>query len=73
MTKEQARFFNSLNQGVLSPLFKTIDNSFDKLRKNDPLFGCQLFKDKGCSHVDGMLCDFPKCSMNIDYVEQLKT
>ena len=27
-------------------------------------------KNEGCSHVDGMLCDFPNCSMNNDYVKE---
>lgn len=34
---------------------------------NDPVKHCKLYKDIGCSHVDGMLCDFPKCSMLKDY------
>lgn len=37
-------------------------------RKNDPVHSCDLYKAKGCSHVDGMLCDFPECSMNKEYV-----
>lgn len=37
------------------------------LTKNDPVYHCNLYIDKGCSHVDGMLCDFPNCSMNKDY------
>lgn len=31
--------------------------------KNDPVKHCTLYKEAGCSHVDGYLCDFPKCSM----------
>lgn len=34
----------------------------------DPVKNCKLYKDKGCSHVDGMLCDFPHCKMNKDHV-----
>ena len=33
----------------------------------DPVYECDLYKAKGCSHVDGFLCDFPECSMNNDY------
>ena len=36
---------------------------------NDPVKSCQLYRELGCSHVDGMLCDFPKCSMLKDYKE----
>lgn len=36
---------------------------------NDPVKHCKLYKEIGCSHVDGMLCDFPKCSMLKDYEE----
>lgn len=38
-------------------------------RDNDPVYSCDLYKDHGCSHVDGFLCDFPKCSMNKKYIE----
>lgn len=33
----------------------------------DPLIGCELYKEKGCSHVDGFLCDYPNCCMLDDY------
>jgi hypothetical protein len=33
----------------------------------DPVRYCNLYKQKGCSHVDGFLCDFNTCSMRIDY------
>lgn len=36
---------------------------------NDPIKHCKLYKEIGCSHVDGMLCDFPKCSMLKEYEE----
>ena len=39
-------------------------------RKNDPLYSCELYKNEGCSHIDGMLCDFPECSMNKEYMER---
>ena len=43
-----------------------------EIHKNDPVKRCQLYKDKGCSHVDGYLCDFPNCSMNIEYINSKK-
>ena len=30
---------------------------------NDPVKSCPLYLNEGCSHVDGILCDYPKCSM----------
>lgn len=32
-------------------------------RKTDPVKHCSVYKEEGCSHVDGYLCDFPACSM----------
>lgn len=37
------------------------------ISKNDPLYNCLLYKRHGCSHVDGLLCDFPNCSMSKKY------
>ena len=36
---------------------------------DDPINQCNLHKEIGCSHIDGMLCDFPKCSMLKGYME----
>lgn len=38
----------------------------------DPVKHCEVYLDKAngsCVHVDGMLCDFPTCSMRKDYLE----
>ena len=32
----------------------------------DPVTRCDVFKRDGCAHVDGLLCDFPKCSIRHD-------
>lgn len=45
-------------------------SAVENMRKTDPVHGCELYKEQGCSHVDGMLCDFPKCSMLNDYRKQ---
>ncbi len=37
--------------------------------KNDPLFHCSVYKDGGCAHVDGFLCDFPDCTIYKDYIQ----
>lgn len=31
--------------------------------KNDPVKDCIVFKTKGCSHVDGILCDMKTCTI----------
>ena len=33
----------------------------------DPVKHCTLYKEEGCAHVDGMLCDFNTCSMRVGY------
>lgn len=27
----------------------------------DPVYDCEVFKEKGCAHVDGFLCDIDNC------------
>lgn len=31
--------------------------------KDDPMKHCEVYKSKGCSHIDGMLCDMRKCKI----------
>ena len=42
-------------------------------RSTDPVYSCDLYRDKAagsCAHVDGLLCDFPRCTMLDDYRRQ---
>ena len=39
---------------------------------NDPIINCELYKHKGCSHVDGMLCDTDWCTELKDYRKELE-
>jgi hypothetical protein len=42
-------------------------------REGDPVYHCDVYKDKAngsCAHVDGMLCDFPDCSILKEYKEK---
>lgn len=50
----------------------TIIKALLLINDNDPVYNCNLYEDKGCSHVDGMLCDFPQCSMNKNYLRELE-
>lgn len=36
-------------------------------RKNDPVHKCKVYLNKGCSHVDGILCDFLTCNIRLEY------
>ena len=49
-------------------MFKFLKNFIDKLK--DPVYSCDLYKEIGCSHVDGILCDYPECSMLKEYKEK---
>ena len=49
-------------------MFAWLKQIFD--RSDDPVYSCDLYRDKhagSCAHVDGPLCDFPKCSMLAEY------
>ena len=37
-------------------------------RNSDPIKNCPVYKNEGCSHVDGLLCDFPTCDIYHDYM-----
>jgi len=63
--------------GILYKYWLKLIGKYDKLypydapKNNDPVRYCELYKHKGCSHVDGYLCDFPKCSMMLEYRHEL--
>lgn len=38
--------------------------------KDDPVKHCEVYKDEGCSHVDGLLCDVEDCPIREDYNER---
>lgn len=55
-------------------MFGWLKRIFD--RSDDPVYSCDLYRDKeagSCAHVDGPLCDFPKCSMLSDYRRRSQT
>ena len=52
-------------------MFAWLKQIFD--RSDDPVYSCDLYRDKdagSCVHVDGPLCDFPKCSVLAEYRQQ---
>ena len=60
------RFLNMLNW-----LKKSIESKILYIKSHiytdDPVYNCQLYRDLSCSHVDGILCDFPFCKMSQEY------
>ena len=36
----------------------------------DPVAHCPVFKNIGCAHVDGMICDMKTCNILRSYKEQ---
>ena len=44
---------------MLAKIKLWIENLTDK--SNDPVYLCQVYKEIGCSHIDGMLCDMKAC------------
>lgn len=30
---------------------------------NDPIAHCEVYKSKGCAHVDGMMCNMKTCTI----------
>ena len=58
----------------MKKFYKSVTKIVDLLlHYPDPVKSCNLYKDKGCSHVDGLVCDFPKCSMNNQYNKESDT
>lgn len=59
------------SDGLIPQFRKYLKEMFDTSR--DPAKHCDLYKDKAagsCCHVDGLLCDFPKCDMLRKYKEK---
>lgn len=38
-------------------------------RSNDPVYSCRVYKEVGCAHVDGMLCEMKSCPILKEYLE----
>lgn len=49
-------------------IFKKIKRFYYRFRNSDPLHHCPYHLNEGCVHVDGPLCDFPKCSIYNNYM-----
>jgi len=47
-------------------------NIFQQLRQlgDDPVRHCDVYREDGCSHVDGYLCDFETCDIRLEWTHQ---
>ncbi len=53
--------------------YVAVDSKFiTKLRENDPVYSCDVYKNHGCSHVDGMLCDMETCNNLKDFKQNFR-
>lgn len=50
---------------------KKLLNFWKRINQNDPALNCVVHNTDGCSHIDGMLCDFPKCEMDLKKLKEL--
>lgn len=71
--KQQARELYAIQQQSGSAMGSFIKDFKFNMNEGDPLKNCALFKDQGCAHIDGMLCDFPNCEMNEKYISEKKS
>lgn len=55
---------------MINKIINKIKGWLISLTKNDPVQHCELYRDKGCSHVDGILCNYPYCTLNKEYIEK---
>lgn len=50
-------------------IIKRIKRFFFRLKNSDPFYHCPVWKNEGCSHVDGLICNFPNCTTMHEYME----
>ena len=44
-------------------IIKVLKRLYYRFRNNDPIWNCKVYKEEGCSFVDGILCDYPNCKL----------
>lgn len=53
---------------MLKCVIKRIKRFFFRLKNKDPFYRCPVWKNENCSHVDGLICDFPNCTTMREYI-----
>ncbi len=46
---------------------------FREYRENDPVKKCLVYINEGCSHVDGLLCNYPDCNIIKEFKNEIKS
>jgi hypothetical protein len=49
-------------------IIKRIKRFFFRLKNSDAFYHCPVWKNEGCSHVDGLICNFPNCTTLHEYM-----
>lgn len=49
-------------------MIKFIKKIYYRIKNSDPVLKCPVYKNEGCSYVDGLYCDFPNCSILHKYM-----
>lgn len=47
---------------MYTSLRKTMEE-MQEIHQNDPVHKCEVYKEEGCSFVDGYLCEYHDCSI----------
>jgi len=59
--------FSKYMKGATENYFSFKKHGFMGERTFDPVYNCEVHKEIGCSHVDGMLCDMKTCDILQEY------
>lgn len=62
---------NMKKESLIVRIINKLKRWYWRWRNSDPIKNCPVYKNKGCSHVDGLLCNFPNCSTYHEYIEQM--
>lgn len=59
---------NMKKENLIVRMANRLKRWYWRWRNSDPIKNCPVYKNEGCSHVDGLLCDFPNCDIYHDYM-----
>ena len=48
---------------MIKGLIKKLLKLYYRFKNSDPVNNCPVYKDEGCSLVDGPVCPYPKCNL----------
>lgn len=59
---------NMKKESLIVKIINRLKRWYWRWRNSDPIRKCPVYKNEGCSHVDGLLCNFPNCSTYHEYM-----